>query len=54
MSKLYFFGGGKSEYLAPNIRITDVRIEHGFSVSLPSLDTEEGESWETVSCKSNN
>lgn len=35
-------------YVAPEARMTSVRVEAGFSVSLPPLIFEEGEAWDDV------
>lgn len=40
-----FFGGGIF-YLAPTVEVTTLAVERGFEVSLPGLETEEGEGWE--------
>ena len=44
MTKHIFFGGGNS-YLTPQIEVTLLDVEQGFSVSLPGVETEEGEGW---------
>ena len=44
MIKNIFFGGGNS-YLTPQIDVTLLNVEQGFSVSLPGVETEEGEDW---------